>query len=116
MIELEEFYKKVEAQLEASEEHFVSSNAITSGWLVCINGEYAVVDEEFDGVFRLPIAINTQKLALSYIGSLDDAFLKGEKRGRENMRNQIASVLGFAKKEYVDHLDARTNERIDNSC
>lgn len=112
MVPEKQFYTLAEEVLGVNDAFVSSPVPGYTGVLVCIDNECAIVDDELDSLTRLPKYILNDDAARSYIQSLNRAFREGEKSGIESLKKQLAGLLGFATKDYVDYLDERTNSRI----
>lgn len=114
MVSENQFYSVAEQKLEDhTEMKVICCVRGHSGYLVCINHECTIVDDEFDGLERLPSFIETEDAAKKYLAKLNVAYMQGKEDGKSTLKSELGSLLGFAKKEYVDYLDVRTNEKLD---
>lgn len=92
----EMFYSKADAMNSRNEESIVTSKIFSlNGFLVEINGLVAVVNEEYDGVRRLPTFIQTPEAAKSYIKQLDKAHQEGFEDGQEAIRKSFKKLLNL---------------------
>lgn len=113
MVSSKQFYEASD-QICGDKDGYVSCPGFrTTGILICIDGECAIVDDEFDGILRLPEFITSEKSARLYLQNMDVAFKAGKEEGADSLRKQLSGLLGLATREYVDISDARIQRQLE---
>lgn len=102
-------------QLDSSSEVSIESNIYGHGYFVVIDGKSAIVDQEFDGIARLPSFVIDYKTFLEFNKEMERAHSHGKREGKQELKNELGNLLGFAKKDYVEHIYERLGNQIDNT-